>query len=222
MNKRVAYHHGNLKETLVVEMLSLLEEQTLEEISLRKLAKHVGVTPTAVYNHFADKHALLAAVTVECLKHFANYLENGYEEDAKPIDQLISLGKAYYSFACEFPHMAGVLFDCVIPPEYVGVELIEAGMLAEAATRKVVCDLLIERDIPLSKESEALGTFMAWSLSHGVTALSSKKMNQSACITERWPMVFAMENQESIDYVFDNMGYILVEGLVACLKKDAE
>ena len=222
MNKRVAYHHGNLKETLVVEMLSLLEEKTLEEISLRKLAKHVGVTPTAVYNHFADKHALLAAVTVECLKHFARYLEKGYEEEAKPIDQLIGLGKSYYSFACEYPHMAGVLFDCVIPPEYVSVELIEAGMLAEATTRKVICDLLVERGIPLSKESEALGTFIAWSLSHGVTALSTKKMNQSACITERWPMVFSMESQESIDYVFDNMGYILVEGLVACLKKDAE
>lgn len=222
MNKRVAYHHGNLKETLVVEMLSLLEEQTLEEISLRKLAKHVGVTPTAVYNHFADKHALLAAVTVECLKHFSRYLEDDYDADAKPIDQLVSLGKAYYAFSCEFPHMAGVLFDCVIPPEYVSVELIEAGMLAEATTRKVICDLLVERGIPLSKEKEALGTFMAWSLSHGITALSSKKMNQSACITERWPMVFAMESQESIDYVFDKMGYILVEGLVACLQKEAD
>lgn len=222
MNKRVAYHHGNLKETLVVEMLSLLEEQTLEEISLRKLAKHVGVTPTAVYNHFADKHALLAAVTVECLKHFSRYLEDDYDADAKPIDQLVSLGKAYYAFSCEFPHMAGVLFGCVIPPEYVSVELIEAGMLAEATTRKVICDLLVERGIPLSKEKEALGTFMAWSLSHGITALSSKKMNQSACITERWPMVFAMESQESIDYVFDKMGYILVEGLVACLQKEAD
>ena len=222
MSTRVAYHHGNLKETLIVEMLSLLETQTLDEISLRKLAKHVGVTPTAVYNHFADKHALLAAVSVECLKRFAKYLEESHDENAKPIDRLISLGKAYYSFTCEFPHMAGVLFDYVIPPEYVGVEHIEAGMLAEATTRKVICDLLVERGISLTNEKEALGTFMAWSLSHGVTALSSKKMNQSACITERWPMVFSMESQESIDYIFDNMGYILVEGLIACLKKSSD
>ena len=222
MNTRVAYHHGNLKETLVVEMLSLLETKTLDEISLRKLAKHVGVTPTAVYNHFADKHALLAAVSVECLKRFARYLEDQHDADAKPIDQLITLGKSYYAFTCEFPHMAGVLFDYVIPPEYVGIEQIEAGMLAEATTRKVICDLLVERDIPLSNEKEALGTFMAWSLSHGITALSSKKLNQSACMTQRWPMAFSMENQESIDFVFDSMGHILVEGLIACLKKSSD
>lgn len=222
MNTRAAYHHGNLKETLVVEMLTLLESKTLEEISLRKLAKHVGVTPTAVYNHFADKHALLAAVSVECLKRFAHYLEEGHDKTAKPLEQIIALGKSYYAFACEYPHMAGVLFDYVIPPEYVGPEQIEAGMLAEATTRQVICDLLIERGIPLAKEKEALGTFLAWSLSHGITALSSKKLNQSACMTERWPMVFSMESQESIDYVFDHMGYVLVEGLIACLKKTAD
>ena len=57
------YHHGNLKEALIAAGLEILSEQGVEGLSLRKVAKKVGVSHTAPYNHFSDKQALLAAIS---------------------------------------------------------------------------------------------------------------------------------------------------------------
>jgi AcrR family transcriptional regulator len=57
------YHHGNLKESLVNAALGNLHRGVaFEEISLRKLAKDLGVSPAAPYRHFSDNSRFLAAV----------------------------------------------------------------------------------------------------------------------------------------------------------------
>ena len=56
------YHHGNLRETLVAATIAQLAQQSDAAISLRELARAVGVSIAAVYRHFASKEALLAEV----------------------------------------------------------------------------------------------------------------------------------------------------------------
>ena len=55
------YHHGDLRAALIDAGLNSLEGTDAEAISLRELARIVGVSATAVYRHFPDKRALLAA-----------------------------------------------------------------------------------------------------------------------------------------------------------------
>lgn len=215
---RSAYHHGNLKETLISGMLSLLETNTLDQVSLRKLASHIGVTPTAVYNHFADKEALLAAVTIECLRQFSSYLDTHSRDCGSARESIYALGRAYYNFILQHPHYAQVLFEHSVPDEYISDELVATGMQAEQSVRKAVRRLLEENDIPLTEENEALGTFSCWSLAHGVTALSRKQVNHSACMIDRWPPQFAMTDDASVNYIFENMCDVLVQGIVASLK----
>src|SRR5690625_1901608 len=64
------YHHGHLKQALVDAAETLLVEQGLDKLSLRAVARRIGVSQTAPYAHFADRQALLAAVSTrgfECL-----------------------------------------------------------------------------------------------------------------------------------------------------------
>ena len=49
------YHHGNVKESLIDAAMKLIDSNEVELLSLRSLAKEVGVTPSAVYNHFPNK-----------------------------------------------------------------------------------------------------------------------------------------------------------------------
>ena len=59
------YHHGDLQKSLLAEATKLLASEGIESLSLRRLADIVGVSRTALYHHFKDKHALLCAIAAE-------------------------------------------------------------------------------------------------------------------------------------------------------------
>src|SRR5919202_1039639 len=54
------YHHGNLRSALLAAAEGALARG--EELSLRSLAREVGVSHAAPRRHFADKQALLDAL----------------------------------------------------------------------------------------------------------------------------------------------------------------
>ena len=55
------YHHGDLRKALIKKGLERLRKGAAETLSLREIARSVGVSATAVYRHFPDKAALLSA-----------------------------------------------------------------------------------------------------------------------------------------------------------------
>jgi len=63
------YHHGNLRRSLLDKGLELLESRENAEISLRELAREVGVSTNAAYRHFENKDALMVALAVEGLSN---------------------------------------------------------------------------------------------------------------------------------------------------------
>src|SRR5271167_2957670 len=60
--KPPAYHHGDLRRSLIDAGLALVTEEQDWTFSLREVARRAGVSHNAPYNHFADKRELLAAV----------------------------------------------------------------------------------------------------------------------------------------------------------------
>ena len=56
------YHHGALKPALLTAALEALEQDGVEQVSLRDLSARLGVSRMAAYRHFADKEDLLASV----------------------------------------------------------------------------------------------------------------------------------------------------------------
>jgi AcrR family transcriptional regulator len=56
------YHHGALRSALLDAGLAAIETRAAEDLSLRELARAVGVSATAVYRHFPDRNALMAAL----------------------------------------------------------------------------------------------------------------------------------------------------------------
>jgi len=65
-----AYHHGDLREALVRAALKEAEQGGPESISIKALAKKLGVSQPAPYRHFADRDALLQAATAEAFRQF--------------------------------------------------------------------------------------------------------------------------------------------------------
>ena|GEM_PF-267958 len=217
-----SYHHGNLKQALVGNYITLLESTPPEKLSIRKLAAHLGVAPTAVYNHFADKDALIAAVKLRCLEHLTAYLEASSSPSMEPEEQIQAIGQAYFQYSKDHVQYFERIFQDEVPEEYVTEELINASMAAERALRSAVIALLEKHNLPSGQYNEGLGTFACWSMTHGITLLAAKHVNHAACLTGRWPKEFMLNDRDSLKASFIAMTDVLVAGILSAAKKNHE
>lgn len=77
------YHHGDLRDALVQAALREAEQGGPEAISLKALAKALGVSQPAPYRHFADREALLQAVTAEAFRQFNAILREAIDKPSQ-------------------------------------------------------------------------------------------------------------------------------------------
>ncbi len=102
-----AYHHGDLRNALIEAGLSALQTQDAAELSLRALARDLGVSANAVYRHFADKDALLSALAAEGFRRFGRaQLEARTQAPSDPL----ATGLGYVHFAQRHPALFRLMF----------------------------------------------------------------------------------------------------------------
>ena len=110
----LAYHHGNLRQGLLDAAAEAIEEEGLAALSLRALARKVGVSHGAPARHFADKEALLTALATEALQRFGVAMRNAGEPGDTALDRYRAMGRSYVRFAIENP----AYFHIVGRPEF--------------------------------------------------------------------------------------------------------
>jgi AcrR family transcriptional regulator len=98
-----SYHHGNLRQALIDESLSVIAEEGPEKFTLRDIARRLEVAPSAPYRHFADKEALLLAVAEECAVRLGAAMDAAAAQSEHPIERFRLAGLAYVRFAVEHP-----------------------------------------------------------------------------------------------------------------------
>jgi AcrR family transcriptional regulator len=113
-----AYHHGALAEAMVDEALAAVRQHGADQVSLRAIAQALDVSPSAAYNHFADKDALLSAVG-ECGlaaldERMARVLAaHPGDSDEAARARFAGLGRAYIAFAIDEPNLFRLVFGPV-------------------------------------------------------------------------------------------------------------
>jgi AcrR family transcriptional regulator len=113
---RDTHHHGNLKEALVSYTLSAADQGALAELSVRKAARDLGVSPGAAYRHFPDKDALMRAVADRGFDALAETFEEkvpyvSCAQDAKHARaRFEALAMAYVSFAHDRTELWRLMF----------------------------------------------------------------------------------------------------------------
>lgn len=112
VRSRVTYHHGDLGQALIDAALAIIaEEQDAANVSLREVARRVGVSQAAPYRHFADKDALLAAVAEEGFQRLLKALQVDAGSNPNPLARLQISGVAYVKFAIAHPAHYRVMFS---------------------------------------------------------------------------------------------------------------
>ena len=103
------YHHGDLRAACLRAALELLEEGGTRALSLRAVARRAGVAPSAPYRHYADRDALVSAVSAVGYRRLAEYLAAASPAPGTP-DDLAAVAVAYVQFALKQPALFRVMF----------------------------------------------------------------------------------------------------------------
>ncbi len=99
-----AYHHGDLRRALVEAALAVIDEDGVDALTLRGVARRAGVSHAAPYHHFADLADLRAAVAAECFADLRDRMVRARAAGASPDRQVRELGRSYIDYAVERPN----------------------------------------------------------------------------------------------------------------------
>jgi AcrR family transcriptional regulator len=174
------YHHGNLRAALLASA-----EQTLNEggeLSLRELARQVGVSHAAPRRHFADKQALLDALAQDGFERLGRNLRDALAQAGPGFDaRLRAFAHAYVGFATDHAALLELMFAGKHRPG-------AADSLREAADRA------FEAPLTLIVEAQAAGEvvpgdpeqvgMVAFATLQGLAALSNSGMLEGAAFGE--------------------------------------
>lgn len=166
---RPSYHHGALREALLKATLELIESEGIGAVSLRKVARAAGVSPGAPYHHFADRAALLTALSDEGFQLLATALTEAHTTAHTPPDALEAMLRAYLAFAETHP----AYFRLMFRPELKQSKSESGEEVAESAfevVEQTVAECLT-RNPALTVHKDVLALAL-WSLVHGLAALT--------------------------------------------------
>src|SRR5262249_6226651 len=107
---RGAYHHGDLRRALVAEAVQTIGAHGPQALTLREVGRRLGVSRTALYRHFADKDALLAAVAREGVQRVKADLVEAWEGAGRGQAGFEAMGLAYVRFAIDNPSHYRAMF----------------------------------------------------------------------------------------------------------------
>jgi AcrR family transcriptional regulator len=165
------YYGGDLRRDLLDTALDLIAREGPSAVSLRALARRLGVSHAAPANHFPDKAALFTAIAVEGFGRLAEAIEDGVGQlgpDATAGQRFRAAGQAYTGFALAHPAHFAVMWQRDLLHQD-DPELVAAG--------DTTFELLLGSVREIQSEGWAAGrdpqavAYLAWSVVHGLAAL---------------------------------------------------
>jgi len=137
--KKSTYHHGDLKNTLIEGAIRFLEKNGIAKLSLREIARFVGVSHNAPYRHFEDKDALIEAVAITGYNKITESNINAVKKYKKdPGKQIVEAGAQYILRAIKNPETHNLLFGGTIKHNTASVELKSVSLKAVQSLVQII------------------------------------------------------------------------------------
>lgn len=161
----VKYHHGNLKQALLDNALSIIEGNGLDALSLRKLAATIGVNQTALYSHFKNKNELMKDLARHGFSQLSQSMNTQLEKTPSAERALLELANVYLLFAQHNPE----LFKLMFSPEFTELHKNDDDLWKTSEESFHIYEAVIGDYLSLkgSKANPKLASLAAWSFIHG-------------------------------------------------------
>jgi len=156
----------DLREACVEEARSIIAEQGVEGLSLREVARRLGVSHQAPYKHYPSRDHLLAEVVARAYAAFAVHLDaRPHYDDAH--DDLRAMGEAYVGYALAHPLEYRLMFGTPLPDPAAHPDMMRQSRHAFAILRDAIARLPRGDGEPVRPELDAM---FVWATVHGLAS----------------------------------------------------
>ena len=195
-----SYHKGNVREDLRKYAERILTEEGLEALSLRRIAREVGVAPSAVYNHFENRKALLASLAAEGFSQLYKTQKDAFAEHDDFEEGIRNLSREYLRFANRNPNLYRLMFSMEVKGRERFPELLRTG--DDTFALSVNWWYGDGAHDPKKSSSEYHIPLTMWAASHGLALLVIDRQ-----------VTLSTYNDETVGMLSDKMMDILMEGM---------
>ncbi len=157
-----------LREACVMAALEVIAESGIEHLSLRDVARKLGVSHQAPYKHYPSRDHLLAEVLRRCFQRFAAHLD-ARPRFENPHDDLDSLGQQYLQYAQDRPLEYRLMFSTTWPESAQRLDLVQDAGHAFDVLRSVL--RRIHGESAAMRERVELDALCIWSTVHGLAGV---------------------------------------------------
>lgn len=162
----------DLREACLAEALAVIASDGVEKLSLREVARRLGVSHQAPYKHFPSRDHILAGVVARAFADFAAFLDT-HVPGGDPEAELEAMGQAYLDYAKAHPLEYRLMFGTPLPdaeahPEMMGQARHAFALLSAGLKRKATA-----RGLTLTDEQAMMDAMFIWSGLHGFAAIST-------------------------------------------------
>lgn len=157
--EKASYHHGNLRQELILAGIKMIEEDGIGHLSLRKAAAMCGVSHGAPKSHFQSKEEFEEAIKDYVEEEFIRYLQEVIEKNVDKNEIIRDMGRAFVKFFRDYPqaftlitnqkdisiHMSeNKILGCNYAPFKLFVEQSEPVLLNWGIPKEAVLQKLLE------------------------------------------------------------------------------
>jgi len=183
--QQTSYHHGDLRNSLVSIGADMLNEKGVASISLREIARTIGVGHNAPYRHFRNKHELLEAIAEEGFRKLTaknTRLELEFAHD--PETQLFESAMHIVLVAAEQPNLYQLMFGGFLQPIEASAALKQAADDAIQSLVRIIKSGQQQRVFVQGDEMKL--SLSAMSMIQGIAMMVSSGKLRPLANTESW------------------------------------
>jgi AcrR family transcriptional regulator len=164
---------SRLRGDILTAATQILEETGSEQaVTLRAIARRIGIAAPSIYDHFPDTEAILDQIVADGFAEFTAALRATIAPFSDPVERLLALGYAYLAYAAERPQSYRILFDH--PNLHVHRSDIDAASRAQGAA---ALDVLVQAIAACVEAGRSTSTepftdaLYLWMAMHGLATL---------------------------------------------------
>jgi AcrR family transcriptional regulator len=167
---------GTSRDHIIDVSLTIIEDEGVEQLTIRRIAETINRTQPAVYQHFSSKDAILAAVVIEGFTALAEHLKRAPRGGTT---SLIAIANAYVRFGLERPRLYEVMF---VGQPVIAFAVADTPMPAKTAFQ-IFATAVGESGLEPAQVDTV--TEVVWAALHGLVMLSITKRLRPGRVLQR-------------------------------------